>query len=295
MSQTNLARLYTIALLAVLIYGATPVFTKIATATADGVTVGAMRAMVAAPLALLVILIGRHRIPLERCAIMLVMVSGLGGLVLFPVFFSWGVQLTTAGHAAAGTAFGAVMAGALAAAIDRRMPGWPWWIGIATGTLGALLLIWEAIGIEVEGVSWQGDALVFLGMFMGVVGYIAGARLTKQIGTVSVTMWSVMIAAIVLLPVVVFHSGAETLASIDRDGWIAILALGWGTTILAYLLWNRALADGGVAKIGALQLLQPVVGITLAPFLLGEPVTLPLVLATGVILAGVVLVQRERG
>lgn len=295
MSQTNLTRLYAIALLAVLIYGATPVFTKIATATADGVTVGALRAVVAAPLALLVIVMGRHRVPLEQRAITLVVISGLCGLVLFPVFFSWGVQLTTAGHATAGTAFGAVMAGVLAAIIDRRMPGWPWWIGIVTGTLGALLLIWEAVGIEVEGVSWQGDALVFLGMFMGVVGYIAGARLTKQIGTVSVTLWSVMIAAIVLLPVVMFHSGTETLMSIDRDGWLAVLALGWGTTILAYLLWNQALADGGVAKIGALQLLQPVVGIVLAPFLLSEPVTLPLVLATGIILAGVILVQRERG
>ncbi|MBT5570286.1 MAG: DMT family transporter [Alphaproteobacteria bacterium] len=294
MSQTNLVRLYTIALIAVLIYGATPVFTKVATATADGITVGALRALVAAPLAILVILLGRHRIPLTRNAIGLVVVSGVGGLVLFPVFFSWGVQLTTAGHAAAGTAFGAVMAGMISAMIDRRMPGWPWWIGIATGTIGALLLIWEAVGIEVEGVSWQGDALVFLGMFLGVVGYIAGSRLTRQIGSVSVTMWSVLVAATALLPLVVLYSGAETLMVIDLDGWLSILALGWGSTIVAYLFWNRALADGGVARIGALQLLQPPVGIALAPLLLGEPVTLPLLIATAIILFGVILVQRER-
>ncbi len=286
-------RLYTVALIAVLIYGATPVFTKIATATADGITVGALRAVVAAPLAGLVIVAGRHRIPLDPRSIFLVVVSGVGGLVLFPVFFSWGVQLTTAGHAAAGTAFGAVMAGAIAALIDRRMPGWPWWIGIATGTAGALLLIWEAIGIEVTGVSWQGDALVFLGMFMGVVGYVAGARLTKDIGTVTVTMWSILVAAALLLPVVVLHSGMDTLRGIDGRGWMAILALGWGSTIVAYLFWNRALADGGVAKIGALQLLQPVIGIGLAPLLLGEPLTALLVVATGIILVGIVLVQRE--
>lgn len=294
MSQTNLVRLYTVALIAVFIYGATPVFTKVATATADGITVGALRAIVAAPLAMLVIVLGHHRIPLRRAALVLVVISGLGGLVLFPVLFSWGVQLTTAGHAAAGTAFGAVMAGAIAAIIDRRMPGWPWWIGIATGTIGALLLIWEAVGIEVEGVSWQGDALVFLGMFTGVVGYIAGSRLTKQLGSTTVTMWSVLIAALTLLPLVVLHSGVETLAAIDDEGWLAILLLGWGTTIVAYLFWNRALADGGVAKIGALQLLQPVVGIVLAAFMLSEPITLPLLIATAIILFGVVLVQRER-
>lgn len=294
MLQTKLVRLYTIALIAVFIYGATPVFTKIATATVDGITVGALRAVVAVPLAMLVILLGRHRIPLTGNAIVLILISGGGGLVLFPVFFSWGVQLTIAGHAAAGTAFGAVMAGVLTAVIDRRMPGWPWWIGIVTGTAGAILLIWEAVGIAVAGVSWQGDALVFLGMFLGVLGYTAGARLTRQIGSVAVTMWSVVVAAVALFPVVALYSGTDALLTIDRDGWLSILALGWGSTILAYLFWNRALADGGVAKIGALQLLQPPVGIALAPLLLGEPVTLPLMVATGIILFGVVLVQRER-
>jgi drug/metabolite transporter (DMT)-like permease len=292
MSQTNLVRLYTIALIAVFIYGATPVFTKLATATADGITVGALRAMVAAPVAILVILLGRYRIPLTRNAITLVIISGLGGLVLFPVIFSLGVQHTTAGHAAAGMAFGALMAGIISASIDRRIPGWPWWIGIATGTFGAILLIWEAVGVEVEGVTWQGDALVFLGMFLGVVGYVAGARLTRQIGSVTVTMWSIVVAAAVLLPVVVLHSGSEALMVIDRDGWLSILALGWGSTIVAYLFWNRALADGGVAKIGTFQLLQPPLGMALAPVLLGEPITLPLLIATAIILLGVVMVQR---
>ena len=294
MSETNQVRLYTLALLAVFIYGATPVFTKVATVAADGVTVGALRAIVAAPIALFVILLGQHRIPLRRDVIILVLISGIGGLVLFPVFFSWGVQLTTAGHAAAGTAFGAVMAGIISALIERRVPGWAWWVGIVIGTLGAILLIWEAVGIETVGVTRQGDALVFLGMFFGVVGYISGARLTVEIGTTTVTMWSILVAAVCLLPVVVFYTGADALIAIDTRGWGAILALGWGSTILAYLFWNRALADGGVAKIGALQLLQPVVGIGLALLLLSEPLTTPLLIATVVTLVGVVLVQRER-
>ena len=185
------------------------------------------------------------------------------------------------------------MAGAIMAVLNRQMPGWPWWIGVAVGSMGALLLIWEALGLSVEGVSWQGDALVFLGMFMGVVGYVAGSKLTAELGAVTVTMWSVLVAAAFLVPVVVFHSGVATLVAIDVPGWLAICSLAWGTTILAYLLWNRALADGGVTRIGALQLLQPIIGIGLAPVILGEPLTPTLLLATLVILAGVVLVQRE--
>ncbi|MBN42354.1 MAG: hypothetical protein CL573_02560 [Alphaproteobacteria bacterium] len=295
MSEVNRTRLYFFALIAVFIYGVTPVFTKVATLSADGITVGALRAVVAAPVAASVIAIVGCRIPLRVEDIFLVFVSGVGGLVLFPVFFSWGVQFTTAGHAAAGTAAGAVMAGAIMAVLNRRLPGWPWWIGVMVGTLGALLLIWEALGLSVTGASWQGDALVFLGMFLGVIGYVAGARLTIRLGALTVTMWSVLIAATFLLPVVVFHAGVAALIEIQPAGWMAICSLAWGTTVLAYLFWNRALADGGVARIGALQLLQPVIGIVFAPVILGEPLTPTLLVATSIILAGVVLIQRERG
>jgi len=96
----------------------------------------------------------------------------------------------------------------------------------------------------------------------------------------------------VVLPVLAWHSGAAGLAAIELSGWAAVCALAWGTTIGAYILWNRAVADGGVARIGSLQLLQPVIGIGVAPVLLNEPFTVPLAVATVVTLVGVVLVQR---
>src|SRR3546814_14527074 len=91
-------------------------------------------------------------------------------------------------------------------------------------------------------------------MFAGFGGYVAGSRLTRDIGAVAVTLWSVVVAALTLGPVVVFHTGAMGLRGIDGPGWAAICALAWGSTILAYVLWNRALADGGIARIGGLQL-----------------------------------------
>ncbi len=293
MYENKTVRLYTIALIAVLLYGLTPLFTKLAVGTAEGVTVGILRAIVAAPLAVAFIVAANLRLPWYGNDKWLLIVSGLGGLAAFPILFSWGVQLTTAGHAAAGTASGAVMAGVLSACLNRRWPSLNWWTGTAVGSGGALLLIWEAVGFEVSGVTWQGDALVFAGMFAGVTGYIAGAKLTRTAGAVAVTMWSVVVAALVLIPILVWQSSAPALAAIDLTGWGSILALAWGTTIGAYVLWNRAMADGGVARIGSLQLLQPVIGISVAPLFLNEPLTLTLALATAITLVGVVLVQKR--
>jgi drug/metabolite transporter (DMT)-like permease len=293
MQDSKVIRLYAIALAAVLLYGLTPLFTKIAVGTTDGVTVGALRAIVASPVAIAAIISARMSLPWRGNDKWLLIISGVGSLAVFPLLFSWGVQLTTAGHAAAGTASGAVMAGILNAWLTRRWPTLYWWLGIAVGLTGALLLIWEAVGLDVEGVTWQGDALVFAGMFAGVVGYIAGARLTRRASATAVTMWSVCVAAIVLWPVLAWQSSAAALAAIDLAGWAAICTLAWGTTIGAYILWTRAVADGGVARIGSLQLLQPVVGISVAPLFLGEPFTMLLALATAITLVGVVLVQRR--
>ena len=293
MQDSKVIRLYAIALAAVLLYGLTPLFTKIAVGTTDGVTVGALRAIVASPVAIAAIISARMSLPWRGNDKWLLIISGVGSLAVFPLLFSWGVQLTTAGHAAAGTASGAVMAGILNAWLTRRWPTLYWWLGIAVGLAGALLLIWEAVGLDVEGVTWQGDALVFAGMFAGVVGYIAGARLTRRASATAVTMWSVGVAAIVLWPVLAWQSSAAALAAIDLAGWAAICTLAWGTTIGAYILWTRAVADGGVARIGSLQLLQPVVGISVAPLFLGEPFTVLLALATAITLVGVVLVQRR--
>lgn len=292
MQNDKAVRLYAIALTAVFIYGMTPLFTKIAVGSTDGITVGALRAVLALPLAVGAIIAVRIPLPWQGRAKWLLVMSGIGSLVAFPVLFSWGVQMTTAGHAAAGSTSGAVMAGMIGAWLNRRWPSRYWWVGIAVGVAGVLLLIWEAVGLGVEGVTWQGDALVFAGMFAGVIGYISGAQLTHTVGATAVTMWSVCIAAILLIPILVLHSGVAAIAAIDLPGWAAIFALAWGATIGAYVLWNRAVADGGVARMGSLQLLVPVIGVGLAPLLLNEPFTVPLAVATAITLVGVVLVQR---
>ena len=292
MQNDKAVRLYTIALTAIFIYAMTPLFTKIAVGSTDGITVGALRAVLALPLAVAAIVAMRMPLPWRGNDKWLLIISGAGSLAAFPLLFSWGVQLTTAGHAAAGSASGAVMAGMIGAWLNRRWPPLLWWIGIAVGVAGVLLLIWEAVGLGVEGVTWQADALVFAGMFAGVIGYISGAQLTRVAGATAVTMWSVCIAAILLIPILLLHSGVAAIAAIDLSGWAAICALAWGATNGAYVLWNRAVADGGVARMGSLQLLVPAIGVGLAPVLLDEPFTAPLAVATAITLVGVVLVQR---
>ena len=64
------------------------------------------------------------------------------------------------------------------------------------------------------------------------------------------------------------------------------------TTIIGYIGWYWALAKGGIARISTIQFFQPVSGLILAALLLGERMTLSLLAASVVILAGVWTAQR---
>ncbi len=133
-----------------------------------------------------------------------------------------------------------------------------------------------------------------LSALLVAAGYVAGARLAQTgYGSLATTLWGVALAATV--------SAALMAATVARGGWPSAGWLSWSaviylasvTTILGYIGWYWALARGGIARIGTIQFFQPVSGLILAALLLGERMTLSLLAASVVILAGVWIAQRR--
>lgn len=63
---------------------------------------------------------------------------------------------------------------------------------------------------------------------------------------------------------------------------------------LGFFAWYAGLARGGIAKVGQIQLAQPVLTLIWSALLLGETVTQASVVSAVVVLACVVLTQRTR-
>ncbi|MDA0654548.1 MAG: EamA family transporter [Proteobacteria bacterium] len=59
------------------------------------------------------------------------------------------------------------------------------------------------------------------------------------------------------------------------------------------MTWYYALTRGGIGRMAVWQFALPIVGITLAAAVLGEPVTWPLVASVAVILSAIALVQKR--
>lgn len=276
------------------IWGGTPIFTKLGVREIDPVLVGVLRTVVAGALGLPLALAIGARLPAGLRAKALLAVSGLSGFVMFPLLFSYAQQRTSAMHGTMILAAMPVLTGAYAAVVERVRPTRAWLAGSAIALAGEVALI-ALRGGHGGHASLGGDLLVVLASLVVPVGYVAGAKLAQQgYPSFHTTLWGVALAAVVVLPVLAGLLAADGLPHAGFDAWGSVAFLGVVTSILGYVLWYWALARGGIARIGTIQFLQPFSGLVLAALILDERFTAALGGAAALILVGITVAQVRR-
>jgi drug/metabolite transporter (DMT)-like permease len=280
--------------LVIVLWGATPVVTKLATNGIDGLTVGVTRTllggMVAAPLALAM----RLRLPRGRAQWGFFLAAAIPGYVIFPVLFSIAQRETSAQHASLLLALLPLFTGLIATGLERRLPRARWFLGAAIAIVGECLLVFWRGSVATGGATLIGDALVLTAGVTATIGYVSGARLSQLGYSVwGTTFWGVAIAAVILAPSAPFIGLGQAWHTGGIVSWSAVLFLAYMTTIVGYAGWYWSLGAGGIARIALLQFSQPVSGLILAVFLLGEPLTLSLLMAAVLVLAGVFIAAKR--
>jgi len=283
---------YAIATLAVIFWGGTPVATKIAATTIDPATIGVLRAIIAGPAAIFLVIALKLRLPTDQRGFMLLIVSGATSFAIWPSLLSYGIGLTTATHAGLILALIPIVTGLLASAIDRTQPGLSWWAGSTVAVIGTAILVLSGSDDNAGGPSLAGDLIIFSGVVTCAIGYIAGAKITPQIGTWSTTFWGISLAAALLVPIAVIMLHRTDWTMVDSRSWLSLFYLALFGTIGGYVGWYWALGHGGVTRISTWQLAQPVVTLGLAALILGESLTIALLLVAAAIVAGAAYAQR---
>jgi drug/metabolite transporter (DMT)-like permease len=97
----------------------------------------------------------------------------------------------------------------------------------------------------------------------------------------------------VLAPFLALGIAAEGLSA-GTDAWLCFAYVTLFSMFLGFFAWYRGLAEGGVARIGQIQLAQPVLTLVWAAILLGEEITAATVAAALAVLASVGATQRTR-
>lgn len=255
----------------------------------DPLFVGAGRAVVAGALALLALRLGGQGLPSRRMLRPLLLVVA-GVVIGFPF-------LTTLALARVEAVHGSVLTGLLPAATAvmavlraGERPSLRFWLAAAAGLLAVLVF---AV-VQGAGTVDPADLLLLAAVALCGLGYAEGAVLSRELGGVQVISLALVLALPITLPVALWRADPAMLTAATPQAWVAFAYVSLFSMYLGFFAWYRGLAIGGVARVGQLQLAQPVLSLGWAALLLGEPLGTATLVAAGVVLACVVLTQSAR-
>ena len=292
-ARSRLSAPVLVAVLVMVVWGATPVATRVATEDLDPLAVAVLRTVLAGIVAAPLLAVMGARPPTSGRARILLAVSATAGFVLFPVVYTIGQERTSAMHGVGILAGLPVFTGLYAACIARRLPGRWWVLGCAIALAGeAVIIAVRRSGTGAEA-TLVGDLLVFAAALVVSLGYVAGALLVPRgLSSAATTYWGVTLGALALLPLGLGLLLVGEPPPGDPEAWAAVLFLAIVTSIVGYIGWYWSLAHGGIGRIAPLQFLQPLSGLVLAAIVLGERLTWPLAVGAAAVIAGVALARR---
>lgn len=272
--------------LGMLIFSGSLPATRLAVNDFNPIFLTSIRATIAALLGLgLLVSFGVKR-PQRQDMISLLIVA-LGVVIGFPLLTSLALQHVTSAYSVVfigllplSTAiFGVLRAG--------ERPQAVFWVFACLGSLCvAGYALFEGFNTSPLGNAYMVAAIIVCGL-----GYAEGAKLSRTLGGWQVISWALLLALPAMAPLTYFTQ-PETFDTIKQSAWVGLAYVSVFSMLIGFVFWYRGLAQGGIAAIGQLQLLQPFFGLLLAAVILHEPVSWAMVFVTILVVSCVVLAKR---
>ena len=212
-----------------------------------------------------------------------------GVVVGFPLFS--GLALVTAGSAHGAVVIALLPAATALAAVARagERPGPAFW---AAATAGLAVVLAFALATS-DGAFHPADALLLGATASAAIGYAEGGALAREMGGPRTIAWALILSAPATVPVTLALTASTDLHA-AASAWAGFAYVAAVSMFLGFFAWYAGLARGGVARIGQLQLTQPILTILWSALVLGEHIGPATLLAAGAVLACVVATQRAR-
>ncbi|MBK5373964.1 DMT family transporter [Pseudomonas sp. TH43] len=263
----------------VLIFSGSLPATRVAVLEFDPVFLTVVRAAIAGVVALALLGLFRERRPARHQWLSLFIVA-MGVVFGFPLLTALALQHVTSAHSIvfvgllplATAIFGVLRGG------ERPRP--VFWI---FSILGSALVVGFALSQGLSA-SPTGDLLMLAAIVACGLGYAEGAKLSRTLGGWQVICWA-LVMSLPLMALLSLWLAPASFSHISLSAWLCLAYVSLFSMLIGFVFWYRGLAQGGIAAVGQLQLLQPFFGLALAATLLHEHVSLGMLAVTlGVIL-----------
>lgn len=218
-------------------------------------------------------------------------IVALGVVAGFPLFTSLALTTQTSAHGAVVVALLPASTAVFAVLRAGERPPVLFWAASGGGLVAVLTFL--VVSGTVHGSLAVTDVYLLAAVGLCALGYAEGGVLARDLGGARTICWALLVA----LPVTVPITAAAALAHPPHatgTGWAAFGYLTVVSMFLGFFAWYAGLARGGIARVGQIQLVQPVLTMLWSALLLGETVGVSSAGAAALVLTCVVLTQRSR-
>jgi drug/metabolite transporter (DMT)-like permease len=261
-------------LLGVLIFSGSLPATRVAVMAFDPVFLTVARAAIAGLVALCALLAYKVGRPARADVVSLAIVA-CGVVVGFPLLTAMALRHVTAAHSIVFIGLLPLSTAIFGVLRGGERPRLVFWL---FSGLGSALVVGFALTRGLSA-SPAGDALMLAAVVVCGLGYAEGGKLSRSLGGWQVISWALVLSLPVMVPLALFLA-PPSFAGIGESAWIGLAYVSIFSMFLGFVFWYRGLAQGGIAAVGQLQLLQPFFGFALAATLLHEPVTPSMLVVT---------------
>ncbi|WP_198495605.1 DMT family transporter [Acinetobacter sp. AC1-2] len=247
----------------------------------------AARAAIAGILGLILILVLKQKKPAKQDWWPLAIVA-IGVVIGFPLFTALALQYMNAAHSIVFVSLLPLATAIFAVLRGGEKPNQFFWIFAVLGSAVVFAYMFFISGDTSLGI---GDFYMLMAIIFCGFGYAEGGVLSRKIGGWQVICWALILSLPFMLFFTIFYMPAS-FQSVSTSAVVGLVYVSLFSMLIGFFFWYKGLAQGGIAAISQLQLLQPLMGLAIAAALLHEHVSWSMLVVTAATLLCVAAAKK---
>jgi len=215
---------------------------------------------------------------------------GLFGVVAYHLALNTGERMIPAGTASLIVAVNPAFIVVLSTLFLRERVTWIQVLGLSMAFLGLLIVVRHASGGEVDVYYLRGVLITLVAPLSGAVYTVVSRPLAVRYPPLAVTGMGTATGTVLILSTV-RPSLVDSVMGMPRDGWVSVAFLALLCTVGGVTTWVMALEHLEAASVGVFIYLVPLWAAMLSKVVLGEGLTLELIVGALIVVGGVALVS----
>ena len=271
-----------LAFITVFFWSVSIVFTKIGTKYYDSTTLAVLRYVFTFFMLIVVIIIKKIKLP-DKKDIPMFFLTGLMGFALHMITFNKGVSTLSSATSSILLACAPIFTSILSVAFLKERINSYCWISIFISFSGILILtLWEGVFSFNEGIFWM-----LLSAFLLAIYNIMQRKFSGKYSGTESSIYCMMTGAILLA--IYSPKSLLKIPEMNLGQFTVIFCLSFFTSVVAYILWGKALAMADSAgEIANFMFLGPFISTLAGVLFLHEGLSLSTIIGGAVILVGII-------